>query len=165
VPLFEARDVSASATLSGASGPLEVRVLDSTSPDVGAYMPRPSAFLIPVQPLQPLTRYEADVKWSASGLQLFDQRFSFTTGTDPGSAAAPAKKHHRAGCNRYAKFAKALRDRAARTHRRGVRLGRRAGASRSERRKGARLLARSARLRHRARNFDRQARQCAAKLT
>jgi hypothetical protein len=135
-------DVTATATLSAAGGPLDLRVVDSTNEEIGGYMPQPSAFLIPAQPLKPQTGYEADVKWSTDGGQLFEQRFSFTTGNNSGEAIVPIKKHG-ARCNRYSRAARSLRRRAARARRHH-------------------FPARSRQLRRRARHKSRQARRCHA---
>ena len=136
----DAPDVTATATLSTAGGPVDLRVVDSTNEEVGGYMPQPSSFLIPAQPLKPLTAYQADVKWSMEGAQLFEQRFSFTTGMNPGETAASIKS-----CRRYSRAARSLRRRAAR-----ARLHH--------------LLARSRQLRRLAGHKSRQARQCRANL-
>lgn len=119
----DAPDVTVTATLSAGSSAVELRVVDSTNEEVGGYMPQPSAFLIPAQPLKPRTGYQADVKWSMEGAQLFDQRFSFTTGDNPGEATAPIKKKRRSRCARYSRAARALRLRAtkARLHHRPAR--------------------------------------------
>jgi len=116
-----APDVTATATLSDGSGAVDLRVVDSTNEEIGGYMPQPSAFLIPAQPLQPQTAYQADVKWSMEGAELFDQRFSFTTGYNPGESVAPIKKRSR--CRGYSRAAHSLRRRAvrARLHHQPVR--------------------------------------------
>jgi hypothetical protein len=139
----DAPDVSATATLSGSGGAVDLRVVDSTDEEVGGYMPQPSAFLIPAQPLKPLSRYDAVVTWSMEGAQLFAQRFSFTTGTNPGEAVPITKKQ--SPCNRYARAAHSLRRRAVRAHRHH-------------------LLARSRRLARLARHKGKQARHCRANL-
>ena len=106
-------DVAVTATLSAAGGAVDLRVVDSTNEEIGGYMPQPSAFLIPAQPLKPQTGYQADVKWSTDGGQLFEQRFSFTTGNNPGEAPVPIKKKHGGRCSRYSRAARSLRRRAA----------------------------------------------------
>lgn len=117
----DASDVTVSAaTLAGGAGPVDLRVVDSTNPDIGPYMPQPSAFLIPAQPLKPQTAYQADVTWSMEGSQLFEQRFGFTTGTNPGEGIVPIKKK-RGSCGRYSRAAHSLRRRAARARRHGLR--------------------------------------------
>lgn len=116
----DAPDVTVAATLSSSDGLVDLRVVDSTNEEIGGYMPQPSAFLIPAQPLKRLTTYEADVKWSMEGAQLLDQRFDFTTGTSPGEAGVPIKKKPRRRCSRYSRAARSLRRRAARAHRHGL---------------------------------------------
>jgi hypothetical protein len=136
----DAPDVTATATLSGGGSAVDLRVVDSTNEEIGGYMPQPSAFLIPTQPLKPRTGYQADVTWSMEGAVLFDQRFSFTTGTNPGEGIPPIKKHR---CARYSRAASSLRRRAAR-----ARLHH--------------LPARSRRLERQARRKSKQARHCRA---
>jgi hypothetical protein len=136
----DAPDVTVTATLSVAGAPVDLRVVDSTDEEIGGYMPQPSAFLIPAQPLKPRTGYQADVTWSMEGAVLFDQRFSFTTGTNPGEGILPIKKHH---CARYSRAGSSLRRRAAR-----ARLHH--------------LLARSRQLERQARRKSKQARHCRA---
>ncbi len=111
----DAPDVTATATLSGSSGAVDLRVVDSTNEEIGGYMPQPSAFLIPAQPLKPQTAYQADVRWSMEGAELFDQRFSFTTGYNPGEGIVPIKKRS-SRCRGYSRAARSLRRRAARAH-------------------------------------------------
>jgi hypothetical protein len=162
VLLSDAPGVTATATLSNSAGAVELRVVDSTSPDIGAYMPQPSAFLIPVQPLKPLTGYQAVVTWSMEGTQLFVQRFSFTTGTDPSSGPeAIKKKKISSPCSRYARSARSLRRRSAKLHSRGATLVRRA-RSKPQRQRGNRLLGRSQKLKRKARQRSKQARRCRA---
>lgn len=141
----DAPDVTATATLAGGSGALDLRVVDSTNEEIGGYMPQPSAFLIPAQPLKPQTAYQADVRWSMEGDQLFDQHFSFTTGNNPGETAIPIKKKHGGKCAHYSRAASSLRHRAAR-----------AGLHH--------LRARARQLRRMARHKTKQARHCRAKL-
>lgn len=159
----DASDVTATAALSNSAGPVDLRVVDSTNPDIGAYMPQPSAFLIPVQPLKPLSTYQALVKWSMEGAQLFEQRFSFTTGMSPGEAPVPIKKKMGSSCSRYTRSAQALRRNATSAHRRGAHLLH-AANSKSQRRRGQRLLARSLRLKQQARHRSKQAKRCQANL-
>jgi hypothetical protein len=118
----DAPDVTVTATLSAGPTPVDLRVVDSTNEEIGGYMPQPSAFLIPAQPLQPQTSYQADVKWSMEGAQLFEQRFSFTTGSDPGEAIVTSRKKRRR-CVHYSRAASSLRRRAtkARLHHRPAR--------------------------------------------
>jgi hypothetical protein len=118
----DAPDVTATGTLSDSGGPIELRVVDSTNEEIGGYMPQPSAFLIPAQPLKPQTAYQADVRWSMEGAELFDQRFSFTTGYNPGEGVVPIKKRS-SRCRSYSRAARSLRLRAtrARLHRQPVR--------------------------------------------
>lgn len=159
----DAPDVTAVATLSNSGGPVDLRVVDSTNEEVGGFMPQPSAFLIPAQPLKPLAAYQADVKWSTDGGQLFEQRFSFTTGTNPGEGTVPIKKKKGSACSRYSRAARSLRRRAAVAHRHGARLMRTA-SSESQRRRGIRLLSRSRRLKHQAGHRGKQAKRCRANL-
>lgn len=140
----DASDVTVTATLAGSAGPVDLRVVDSTNPEIGAYMPQPSAFLIPAQPLKPLSAYQADVSWSMEGAQLLEQRFGFTTGTNPGEAV-PIKKKRAKHCGRYSQAARSLRRRAARARRHGLR-------------------ARSRRLEHLARHKSKLAKHCKANL-
>jgi hypothetical protein len=137
----DAPDVTATAALSGSGGPVDLRVVDSTDEEIGGYMPQPSAFLIPAQPLKPQTTYQADVKWSMEGAVLLEQRFSFTTGNNPGEAVVPIKSR----CNRYSRAARSLRRRAtkARLHH---------------------LPARSRQLERLARHKSKQAKHCRANL-
>ncbi len=137
----DAPDVTTTATLSATAGPVDLRVVDSTNEEIGGYMPQPSAFLIPAQPLKPQAAYQADVRWSMEGAQLFEQRFSFTTGNNPGEAV-PIKKRNR--CARYSRAARSLRRRATR-----ARLHH--------------LPARSRQLKRLARHKSKQARHCRAK--
>jgi hypothetical protein len=140
----DAPDVTATATLAGAGGLVDLRVVDSTNEEIGGYMPQPSAFLIPAQPLTPRTTYQADVRWSMEGAQLYEQRFSFTTGNNPGEAVVPINKRANR-CARYARAASSLRRRAVKARRH-------------------RLLARSRQLKRLARHKSRQARHCRANL-
>jgi hypothetical protein len=127
-------------------------------------MPQPSAFLIPAQPLKPQSAYQADVKWSMEGALLFEQRFGFTTGTNPGEAVVPIKKKKRGNpCSRYSQAAHSLRLRAAKAHLHGARLLRTASSS-SRKRRGDHLLARSRRLKRLARLRSKQAKHCQANL-
>lgn len=136
-------DVTVAATLADDGGAVDLRVVDSTNEEIGGYMPQPSAFLIPAQPLKPQTAYEADVKWSTDGGLLFEQRFSFTTGNNPGEVLVPIKKKRSRRCSRYSRAARLLRRRAARARRHG-------------------LTARSLRLKRQASHKGRQARRCRA---
>jgi hypothetical protein len=140
----DAPDVTATATLSTGGGAVDLRVVDSTNEEIGGYMPQPSAFLIPAQPLKPQTSYQADVMWSMEGALLFEQRFSFTTGYDPAEAIVPIKKKRGSGrCRRYSRAARSLQRRAARARRRHQ-------------------LVRSRRLERLARQKSKQARHCRA---
>jgi hypothetical protein len=136
----DAPDVTVTATLTVAGAPVDLRVVDSTNEQIGGYMPQPSAFLIPAQPLKPQTVYQADVKWSMEGAQLFEQRFGFTTGSNPGEAVVPIKKRGNR-CARYSRAASKLQRRAAK-----ARLHH--------------LPARSRQLRRLARQKSKQARHC-----
>ncbi len=156
----DAPDVTASATLTNSASPVDLRVIDSTNADIGGFMPQPSAFLIPVQPLKPLSGYQAVVRWSMEGAQLFEQRFSFTTGTDPsGKATETVKKKHGKTCSSYARSARLLRRRAVKLHSRGVLLVRQA-SSKAQRGRGNRLLSRSHKLKRQAGHRARQAKHC-----
>jgi len=157
----ESAEISASATLSDGAGPVDLRTIDSTSSDIGAYMPPPSAFLIPVQPLQPLTKYQAVVKWAWSGTMLFEQRFSFTTGTDPSQSPTATKKVVDP-CKRLRRSARHLRRRAAKLGSRGAVLLR-TGSTKAKRRQGRHLRSLAAHLRAKARHRARQARHCGAR--
>jgi hypothetical protein len=140
----DAPDVTTTATLANAAGPVDLRVVDSTNEEIGGYMPQPSAFLIPAQPLKPQTAYQADVRWSMEGAQLFEQRFSFTTGNNPNEAVPINKKRH-GRCARYSRAAGSLRHRAAKARRHH-------------------LPARTRHLELLARHKSRQARRCRANL-
>jgi hypothetical protein len=111
----DAPDVTAVAALSTGGGLVDLRLVDSTDEEIGGYMPQPSAFLIPAQPLKPQTAYQADVKWSMEGAQLLEQRFSFTTGYNPGEGVVPIKKRL-SRCRSYSRAARSLRRRAARAN-------------------------------------------------
>ncbi|HVY77223.1 MAG TPA: hypothetical protein VG898_01820 [Solirubrobacterales bacterium] len=161
--LAEASKVSASATLVGPAGPVELRVIDSTSSDVGAYMPRPSAFLIPVQPLAPLTTYRASVSWQLMGTTLFDQGFSFTTGTSSSQNGTSTDRGRKA-CSRYSREARSLRQRAAKLRRRGTRR-KKTAATRAQRRRATRMLMRAGRLKAKALQRARQAKRCSARAS
>jgi hypothetical protein len=158
----EAEEVTAAATLSNAEGPVDLRVIDSTNPDIGFYMPRPSAFLIPAQPLQPLTVYRAEVKWAVAGAPIFQQRFSFTTGTDPDRDAISVKAKTSA-CSRYGRSARSLRQRAKKLRARALLL--RTADTKAKLRRASRLLARSRQLERKARHRAAQAKRCKSKLT
>lgn len=137
----DAPDVTVTATLAGGSGGVDLRVVDSTNEEIGGYMPLPSAFLIPAQPLKPQTAYQADVKWSTDGGQLFEQRFSFTTGNNPGEVVVPIRKKHSKRCSRFSRAAGSLRRHARKARRHG-------------------LPARSRQLQGLARRKSKQARRC-----
>lgn len=154
----EAAKVTAAATLSGPEGGVELRTIDSTSPDIGAFMPPPSAFLIPTQPLKPLTGYEADVKWAMAGAPLYEQRFSFTTGADQHESTTTAKKAI-APCKRLIRAVRRLRQRAAKLRARGAFLLRTA-TTKAKRRRGDHLIAFAARLRAKARHRAKQVEHC-----
>ncbi len=138
----DAPDVTVTATLTLAGAPVDLRVVDSTNEEIGGYMPQPSAFLIPAQPLKPRTAYQADVKWLMEGAQIFEQRFSFTTGNNPGEAVMPIKKRSNR-CARYSRAASKLRRRADKAHLHH-------------------LPARSRQLKRLARHKSKQARHCRA---
>jgi hypothetical protein len=154
----EATKITATATLSGPAGPVDLRTIDSTSPDMGAFMPPPSAFLIPVQPLQPLSGYQADVKWAMAGAPLYEQRFSFTTGINPNKGASVEKKAIDP-CTRLLRTVRHLRHRAAKLRAHGAILVR-TTATKAKQRQGNHLLALAAKLRGKARRLAKQARHC-----
>ncbi len=156
-------DVTATATLANNGTAVDLRVVDSTDEEIGGYMPQPSAFLVPAQPLKPLGHYEAIVTWSMEGAQLFQQRFSFTTASNPGEGVIPIKKKSNR-CSHYSKAARSLRHRAASAQRRGLHLLRHTAHSKSQRLQGNRLLVRSSLLKNEARHRSRQARHCRANL-
>lgn len=160
VSASDASEVSATASLRNAAGPVELRVVDSTNPQVGSYMPRPSAFLIPAQPLQPQTGYEAVVNWAIGGGPLAEQRFSFKTGTDPVDGGAVTDDEQAAACDRYARRARVLRSRSGVVHRHAARLAHAAGSK--SRRRSLRLRARSAQLKRQARHEAKRAQRCLA---
>lgn len=157
----EATKVTAAATLTGPEGSVELRTIDSTSSDIGAYMPPPSAFLIPVQPLQPLTSYQADVKWAMAGAPLYEQHFSFITGANPSKGIAAQKKTSDP-CKRLVRTIRHLRHRATKLGARGAMLMRKA-TTKAKRRQGVRLLALAAHLRAKARHRAKQAKHCGAR--
>jgi hypothetical protein len=159
----DASDVTVTATLANGASPVDLRVVDSTNPEIGAYMPQPSAFLIPAQPLKPQSAYQADVKWSMEGAQLFEQRFGFTTGMNPGEAVVPIKKKQSNPCGRYSRAAHSLRLRAAKAHLHGAHLLRTASSS-SRKRRGDHLLARSRQLKRLARLRSKQGKHCQSNL-
>lgn len=154
-------EVTASATLSDETGPVDLRTIDSTNSDIGAYMPPPSAFLIPVQPLRPLTKYQAVVKWTLPSQPSYEQRFSFTTGTDP-SETTTATKKAASPCKRFVRAARHLRRRAAKLGSRGATLVRTA-QTKAKRRQGRYLRSLAAHLRAKARQRARQARRCSSR--
>lgn len=159
----EATAVTAAATLTGPEGPVEIRTIDSTSPDIGAYMPRPSAFLIPVRPLKPLATYRASVQWTLEGAPLLQQGFSFTTGTDPSQETEPLSKTS-GPCKRYSRAARSLRRRASKLRVRSRSLLRKA-KTRGQLQRGNRLRVRSAHLKSKAARRRKQARRCRARLS
>jgi hypothetical protein len=157
----EATKITATATLSGPEGSVDLRTIDSTSSDMGAFMPPPSAFLIPVRPLQPLAGYQADVKWAMAGALLYEQRFSFTTGASP-SKGAPAEEKTIDPCKRLIRTVRRLRHRAAKLKAHGAILVR-AAATKAKRRQGSHLLALAAQLKGKAWHRAKQARHCHAR--
>lgn len=72
----------AAASLAGPNGPVEVRVVDNTTGQVGPYLPSPSGMLIPVNPLPPRTTFLASVTLVVAGAPLGYQ-WSFTTASAP----------------------------------------------------------------------------------
>jgi hypothetical protein len=150
----------ASAALNGPAGPVALKVLDSTNSEVGSYMPQASAFLIPVQPLQPMSAYEATVNWAESGTPVLTQKFSFSTGTDSSAAETPGQPTaQKVSCARFALLAQRLLQRSARLKRRGMALARTAD-SRPEHRHARRLLRESTGAKRKARLRSHQAKQC-----
>ena len=82
------------ASLTGPSGPVEVRFVDNTNARMGNYLPKSSAILIPVSPLQPKMTYTASVALNA-GVTPVQGVWSFTTGeapVAPGSALSRKAK-------------------------------------------------------------------------
>jgi hypothetical protein len=72
----------AGAGLIGPGGPVEIRTVDNTTDQVGAYLP-PGGVIIPVAPLQPGTAYRATATMAIGGLTL-SRAWTFTTGlADP----------------------------------------------------------------------------------
>lgn len=96
-PISEIDSASVSATsLMGPEGPVDLRVVDSTHPQVGPYMPKAGAFVIPIHALRPLTTYQAKVEFNA-GSSSPVRSFSFTTRgqepDDPLEDGGKKKKH------------------------------------------------------------------------
>ncbi len=150
----------ASAALNGPAGPVALKVLDSTNSEVGAYMPQASAFLIPEQPLQPMSAYEATVNWAQSGAPVLTQKFSFSTGTGAAATETPSQpKAQKDSCTSLALSAHRLRQRSAHLKRRGLTLASTAN-SRRERGQARRLLRESAAAKRKARLRSRQTKQC-----
>jgi len=150
----------ASAALNGPTGPVALKVLDSTNSEVGSYMPQASAFLIPVRPLQPMSAYEATVNWAESGKPVLTQRFSFSTGTDVSATEALSQPTvQKDSCAGLALSAQQLRQRSARLKHRGKALAGTAD-SRRERRHARRLLRESTNAKRRARLRSHQAERC-----
>lgn len=67
------------AELRGPVGPVDVKVVDRTTPKVGLYFPR-AGLVIPVRPLEPGTAYDATVTVSGAGTTL-THAWRFTTAT------------------------------------------------------------------------------------
>jgi len=143
---------------------VELRVVDSANPQIGPYMPNSSAFLIPVDPLQPFTTYLAVVDWASAGETLVQQRFSFTTGKGSGEASPHARKARTRVCAREARQARALRSRAADLRARAKRLARH-GTSAAARRRAQRLRSSARLLAKRARLRSHEAKECHRSLT
>jgi hypothetical protein len=80
----------ASASLTGPAGnEVALRTIDTRNDKLGPYMPPGSAFLIPVKPLAPGTRYTAHVTFDAEGTTL-RRTWQFTTASGRGeSRTAP----------------------------------------------------------------------------
>jgi hypothetical protein len=150
----------ASAALNGPAGPVGLKVLDSTNSEVGSYMPQASAFLIPVQPLQPTSAYEATVNWAESGAPVLTQKFSFSTGSGASATETPSQPTaQKDSCAGLVLSARRLRQRSTHLKRRGLALAGTAD-SRRERRHARRLLRESTVARRKARLRSRQAKQC-----
>jgi hypothetical protein len=66
------------ATLTGPHGPVEVRFLDSSNPDVGPYLPAGSGLVIPVRPLDRNAVYAVRVTL-ANSRDRVTRRWTFTT--------------------------------------------------------------------------------------
>jgi hypothetical protein len=76
----------ASASLTGPAGnTVALRTIDTRNDRIGPYMPPGSAFLIPVKPLVPGTRYTAQVRFRAAGTTL-ERTWHFTTASGPDAA-------------------------------------------------------------------------------
>jgi hypothetical protein len=78
---FGSSDRAVAYSLVGPAGPVEVKMVDSTTPAPGG---GPSPFslggdLIPVKPLEPLADYEAAVTWENDGGARLDQKVAFRT--------------------------------------------------------------------------------------
>lgn len=160
----EAKEVGAAATLVGPGGPVEVRVVDSSHPEAGAFMPSPSAFVIPVQPLAPNSGYEASIQWSVSGEQIAAQRFAFTTGTDPVEAGQVAIRRKRATrpCRWYARKARIHRKRAAKLNHRAASLAEKPSSAQN-RRQARLLLGRAKTAKRHSLWLERQSKRCRRK--
>ena len=77
-----------SATLTGPSGPVEVRTVGGNTPEVGSYLT--GAILIPVKPLAPNAVYTAEVTLAPYGeLPAEHHRWSFRTGPPNPTGAWP----------------------------------------------------------------------------
>lgn len=74
-----------SATLSGPDGNVEVRSVDSQTPELGGYLAAAS-IVIPVCPLRPRAQYTASVALAADDRQLSKQWTFSTIGVDPESS-------------------------------------------------------------------------------
>jgi hypothetical protein len=68
----------AAASLRGPKGEVEVRFVDSSSPDVGPYLPRGSGLVIPVHPLARRTAYSASVTLASRRVRV-THTWSFVT--------------------------------------------------------------------------------------
>jgi len=67
-----------SATLTGPEGPVEVRFIDSSSPEVGPYLPSGCGIVIPVKPLERNALYTASVTL-ANHRWLITRTWTFVT--------------------------------------------------------------------------------------
>lgn len=68
--------------LTGPSGPVAVRWIDSTAlVDHGIWVPAPMGYIVPEQPLEPNATYTGQLAFSGLGL-TYPHTFSFTTGTE-----------------------------------------------------------------------------------
>ncbi len=79
---FGASDHAVSYSLRGSSGPVEAKMVDSTTqgPDGNGPVFQLGGDLIPVHPLESLASYQVAATWENDSGQRLDQAFSFETG-------------------------------------------------------------------------------------